>query len=461
MTQKFYLEKIEEFIPPFVTSCESMDRLFDELRENNDQLLKKNNKLLTLSKKVDREIGECFNVLPVFVHKLQQFSDSLNSLLLFSSEIHFNMLDILRIGKSLEFVAVNFKIESARVGQNIYGFSNIADQILTMSDETKNQSKNIIRNIHEFTKELRIITDAFTKLEEFVEKITGNWQSLANRLQFVTNNGNKFIGCAQQLFDLIDNWRQSLQSITNTIATLSKNDGLLFNQKEIVQQGTYKRKSLAVQKEMDQELDAFSNLFHELRNNVLSYEEIFTKLGEDTGKSIQLMTDLEQIRHFTFALIEISSQIDEVRLTAASAIPSMEFIIDIADEIELLSINSAVKAAKESSTFGVFGVLAHKVAQFSTTIQVPAKNITDICQQISSLLEEQLDKSLMDGNSSDYFQKIQSSRTKKQLDSTFTTITNLIHRNKNLQNDLEHNGFQMIEYGTEVVNYLKALAADS
>ena len=315
--------------------------------------------------------------------------------------IIFNTINILLFSLFIKFVLVDSMNLSTRIVSGyatdngiaiivislltyfIYYINNIA---LQRSEEEAEKSK----------KRFDIISSILKSVQNTSEMLATSSQELSGASRILSSNAQSQAASSEEITATVEEISAGVVNITGiTISQTSSMDSLLFRMDEFSFQ-------------IDQTRD---NL-----NNLLQQTEEITRYAQTGDNNLKLMNE---------SMVKISSSSGEM-----STIINM--INDISDQINLLSLNAAIEAARAGDAGRGFAVVADEISKLADRTSQSVKEIS----------------SLIAGNNNEIKNGIQN------VEATFDTLKNIISGVQRMY-DMMHDITSQIENQVEVNNAIQ------
>ncbi len=320
------------------------------------------------------------------------------------NEIREDVSGFRRLVRHLEVQAVSVKIESARAGNDLGGFANLADSINNLAgiiagksgafktkslelQKTIENAKIQINNLLEYHNKnnglienktrnaIKVLIEKYRSSSDKAEKISGEIDlihkevsSLVTAIQFHDITRQQLQNVIEIIAELLDNINaynagnsseKELPALMHYVNHVSKLQAAqLVNSKNELEAAVKEinRGLTGISGEISSISEAITDLVKDQGNGS---ESFFERTTEELSDSIRLFTrNSEAGKEFSYSIKNVADTID----TLSHFISEID---DIGAEIELISLNANIKAAKTGTEGAALGVLAKAIQRLS------------------------------------------------------------------------------------------------
>ncbi len=307
-----------------------------------------------------------------------------------------------RLVSRLRKMGIIAHIEAARIGDGGVDFVRLAEAVSLLGEQITAKAKEVRAYIKGVTEVITLDKD---KIEQMAGKhndatmhVTDDMQSnlqvlnekhelyrqTTSGISSKSEDALRSIHVVVESIQYHDITRQQVEHVIEALQSIQQQDSVL----EVVpiceiQVAQIKR----VGKEFDGAVFSIVNALGDLSNAVtmmLSEAEQMTNFTKDSGStffehvergfetvSATMMQDRQAVQDLTSSLHKISGNIREMK-------SFMDEMVDVGSEIELLALNSRVKAAKTGTEGATLGIIAESIQNLST----------DTLQQVNEVIKQ-------------------------------------------------------------------------
>lgn len=354
---------------------------------------------------------------------LDDYREIENSIVLLTKQIN----EFKRIVRYLEILGISTRIESARIGEAGAGFTTLASDVKGLAAYIVDSSSEIVDKTEELLKQIvaaksqtqdmyeiqrECSENVFRVIRDDVDKLTQMTESGRELLQTVEEEARhtaKNIGEAVSSMQFHDITRQQLehveQSLRDILSIVNENgdSGIHMDKRDQYSEvvGWIKDVGRLQLSQTRNAKERFTEAVDKLKESLLQISENVASMsrhvqGVTAGKDTMggsLLLDIEQsIDHVIQAMIDFARQgegIGGIMAKVADTVGDMaEFVNNIeqvGNEIELIAINAAVKAAHTGKEGKALGVLAESIQSLSRETGEKTEAVSKVLQSITSL----------------------------------------------------------------------------
>ncbi|MGD8781798.1 MAG: methyl-accepting chemotaxis protein [Ignavibacteria bacterium] len=415
-------------------------------------------------KNLEKIIDLLYHSISIAEKKLATSRDSIFSINDNIEAINERMENFNGFVKRLRMLGLSTKIESARIGQTSNGFQNLAVNVETQSNKIETKIKLIFSKSNEL---LRLIEDVSQKTIQLQDKSNGMDLNSCERIKqkvslfsqkiVEAKNNSKNISnysneISKILSSLISSFQyqdiskqqighicSALKAVENEYQFKSKNEDLekwfstVYNVCSIQQAQIQNTKTdfLNATMEMIERLREIENLMNSFQR--MNIELLDVKNNKNKSFIAQIE---EEIRNVTLiinnnakSVNEIVNLVNNVNETVNILSSFVKEVEDIDEDIELISVNAQIKAARLGNEGAALGVLAQNIQQLSVSTKLETAEMTNsfkVMNEQSGILNDLLI------SGSEKLKELSSNKVKEELNNIFLKLCEI--QNKIMSN---------------------------
>ena len=331
-----------------------------------------------------------------------------------------------KIVKHLKMLGISTKIESVRLGSDDQGFYSLAENVDKLSSQISDKSKSILDNSIQLIKTMNSTIADMRKLEA-QQKEQSN-AILNHTTSSIEDLKEKFHECSEKAEKISVSSQLVGRSISTLVTSIQFHD-ITRQQMEHVKEaleGQIKAISDACRDENNEELEEVMELlpyacelqsaqvkssvdqfYSAVEEIVINLREIENNVGAIFNESCALINEKEGKEESSLKVIKKELSViaqslkknEEISANLSNSIISVVSIVDelsskvieiqsIGDEIEIIALNSRVKAARTGNNGSALGVLSEAIQKLS----IEAKNQTVITTSLLETISESSEK---------------------------------------------------------------------
>ncbi|MFQ5456799.1 MAG: methyl-accepting chemotaxis protein [Nitrospirota bacterium] len=348
-----------------------------------------------------------------FLYRSEDKSEQSSKTLLHMQKIVGDIREILngfkKIVKKLGMLGISTKIESARLGKAEAGFNVLADDVEKLSVLINSKSKNIMSQSDSLNAMIRKtllkrtslkekqegkslivfenIRKRLTSLIEMKEKSSSISKNVANHSEQIFQEINEIV-VSIQFHDIT---RQQIEGVKRALENISKEKGSF---------GFFELQKKQLCSARDEMLNAMNNIIEHLSGVSCSVNELSEEAGEivgytgktDSSSLYDIEKGMSAITLFLSENAEVSRELAGEMSSVADMVGKMSIFVsdieNIASEIELIALNSLVKAAHTGDEGAPLGVLAEAIQRLSVDARSQTNSVSDVLKKITSTAEK-------------------------------------------------------------------------
>lgn len=312
-----------------------------------------------------------------------------------------------RLVSRLRMMGITARIEAARIGEDGLGFVNLAEEVSLLGEQITPKAKEVHKSIERVGEVIAFsvgnLVGVIGEHGEISEGISSDMQSNLNVLDQKRDMGQQTasgisrksedaLRCVHTVVQSVqyhDITRQQIDHIIEALQSIQRQDSVL----EVVpiceiQVAHLKR----VGKEFEEAVLSIAAALGDLSNAVtmmVSESERMTNFARDSGNIFlnYVQRGLETVNATMAkdqdAVIEFTSSLGLINENIRKMKSFMDEMADVGSEIELLALNSRVKAAKMGSEGAGLGVIAESIQHLSIDARV---QIHEVAAQMSQMV---------------------------------------------------------------------------
>ncbi len=208
------------------------------------------------------------------------------------------------------------------------------------------------------------------KLDEFLELTKNNVITLSDSIDSVTNNMNTTLSSSKHITEVVDDVSKSTE-----------------RQQQMVQNTS---------NQIDELYQTVDKITHHI--------EDVQQLAEDSNQAVMqgqanLNNYSENIMVITDSMNNTADFIGKLRDNIAEIVETIKLIVKISNQLNMLSLNASIEAARSGEAGKGFSVVAHEITNLSTDTKTGIGKINAILEKIlenSSNVEESIHQSIKD-----------------------------------------------------------------
>jgi methyl-accepting chemotaxis protein len=412
-----------------------------------------------------------------------EIGNDINSL----EEIYKNIVVIIdeqsgftKIVKQLKMLGISTKIESVRFGTDEQGFYNLAENVDKLSGLISEKSKTIsVKSV--------LLNNTISSAIENLKKLSARQREhsesiLKHTTHSIAGLKSKYSQCSEKVLNISAGSKMISQNVQNLVTSIQFHD-ITRQQMEHVKEvfadqismmedfhnGTStmddnsimetvtcacELQSAQLNSATDQFYSAVSEILSNLKDIEVNIERIFSEscvlLSE---KDTTQKKSLKNIQHELSIISEnlrenkeignnLTNSIISVVTIVGELSKSIEEIESVGDEIEIIALNSRVKAARSGSNGSALGVLSEAIQKLSIDSKNQSVATTGLLKDIS-LSSEKLRASI---------QSFAEAERKKQISEIDNKISRLISSTITIEEEASH----LVEKLQSIVSQLKS-----
>jgi len=230
------MERIQEIIPSQQSSLEMNEVIGMQIALGMDLIIESSNNVLTYAEQMKQETSQGNEVLTAITQQMillqtliGSTSDNIQTLYQKTKRIS-HMVDIIQdISEQTNMLALNARIEAARVGETGKGFMVVAEEVKKLSVKTSSSSVEIVKTIHEIqemTNALVTANDANASEAKrginIVEEAENHFSSIAHNANETTERVYEITEAAKEMKDVNEQFtaiNEELKSHTESLVS--------------------------------------------------------------------------------------------------------------------------------------------------------------------------------------------------------------------------------------------------
>ena len=324
-----------------------------------------------------------------------------------------------KIHKKLRMLGISTKIESARLGSAAAGFETLANDVEMLSVQVIDRSAQIACQIAKLARLLRDTLACFSAIEQQqktrarqvitalsvslgeLTKINERCHDAIGLISYVSSSISTKLGqvvMSLQFHDIVRQQIEHIVSAFNTVMTSAAAHNVAGSENDINEEFSAVTELQAAQ--LQHSADELSEALHRIGSSLGGIVNDVTGMvrdiraiagvagSADSSRFAQMAGDLamvnESLQECSEANRQLQSAIEDVEVTVHTVSEHVEFIEKVGSEIELIALNSQIKAARTGMEGAALAVLAEAIQRLSldtltqtTTVTTTLKEITD------------------------------------------------------------------------------------
>jgi methyl-accepting chemotaxis protein len=415
-----------------------------------------------------------------------------------------------KIVKHLKMLGVSTKIESVRLGSDDQGFYSLAENVDKLSSQISDKSKAIndkatnlkntmqaaVENLIKLSRDQKSQSEAIiNNTNNSIQELNEKYNQCSMKVNTVSNNVvavRANVGTLVTAIQFHDITRQQIEHVKEIVAdqisALSEFNGDVIEDEVIAALETVSDicalQSAQFEASIDQFFTASENILNSLKGIGANVEMIYSESRELLSqKGGNNSNSLQNIKN---ELVIVSLSLEKNELISVGLTDSIAGVVkivdelsknvadiqEIGDEIEIIALNSRVKAARAGLNGSALGVLSEAIQNLSVEAKTQSQITTGILNQIS-LSSEKLKSSMINVSNSDGNNELKEieNKVKHLIESTIAIekqaermVENLKNSVGTLREDLNKSvaEFYVHEYvrekGKDIINEINNLA---
>ncbi len=334
-----------------------------------------------------------------------------------------------KIHKKLRMLGISTKIESARLGSAAAGFETLANDVEMLSVQVIDRSAQIACQIAKLARLLRDTLACFSAIEQQqksrarqvisalsislgeLTKINERCHDAIGVISHVSSSVSTKLGqvvMSLQFHDIVRQQIEHIVSAFNTVMTTASAHHPAEAGHDVNEEfsAVTELQAAQLQHSADELEEALNSIGSSLGGIVKDVTEMVGDIraiagvagSADSSRFAQMAGDLamvnESLQECSEANRQLQSAIEDVEVTVHTVSEHVEFIEKVGSEIELIALNSQIKAARTGIEGAALAVLAEAIQRLSldtltqtTTVTTTLKGITGEIQGMNQVAD--------------------------------------------------------------------------
>jgi len=230
------MERIQDIIPSQQSSLEMNEVIGMQIALGMDLIIESSNNVLTYAEQMKQETSQGNSVLTAITQQMNLLqtliastSDNIQTLYQKTKRIS-HMVDIIQdISEQTNMLALNARIEAARVGESGKGFMVVAEEVKKLSVKTSTSSVEIVKIIHEIQEMTNTLVNKNVanaseakKGISIVEEAENHFSSIAHNASETTERVYEITEAAKEMKDINEQFtaiNEELKSHTESLVS--------------------------------------------------------------------------------------------------------------------------------------------------------------------------------------------------------------------------------------------------
>ncbi len=354
--------------------------------------------------------------------------------------------------KRLSMVGLSTKIESARIGITNNGFDNLAGSVENLSNKINEKVKSILhesKGLSKIIKKISIKTsqlldqnnnievNAFQKIKENISFFSKKIIEAGKDSEKISNYSNQISDTLSSLissFQYQDITKQQIDHICFALKDIEKIKGEEIVASPELVSTNYNICSIQyaqIQNTKEEFLNATGDMIAKLKaigemmNNLQRMNFELLDINDEKNKFFisQIEKEIENVSSMLVlnskGVDEIIDLVCEVKDTVETLSVFVSEVEDVDEDIELISMNAQIKAARLGEEGAALGVLAQNIQKLSNNTKLETESITNSFEYVNSQ-SNLLNKQLTIG--SEKLNQLSKDSVKEELDNIFSEL---------------------------------------
>lgn len=317
-----------------------------------------------------------------------------------------------RLVSRLRMMGISARIEAARIGQDGFGFVHLAEEVAHLAEQITSKAREVSSHIGGVGEIIalneRKLEGVIEKHKDISESVSRNMRSslvlMDEKLEMSRRTTSGISGKSEEAIRNInvvvqsvqyhDITRQQIDHIVEALQSINGQDSVL----EVVpicqvQAAHLKRAGSEFQNALRSIVTALGDLSNAV-TMMLSESEQMTNFTADSGNTFfvdieqglqtvsgTMMKDLVTVTELVSSLQEITGKVRQMKTF-------MDEMTDVGSEVELLALNSRVKAAKAGCNGAALAVIAESIQSLSVDARLQIDEVVGHISRMVSLSED-------------------------------------------------------------------------
>ena len=334
-----------------------------------------------------------------------------------------------KIHKKLRMLGISTKIESARLGSAAAGFETLANDVEMLSVQVIDKSAQIACQIAKLSRLLRDTLACFSAIEQQqktrarqviealsislgeLTKINERCHDAIGVISYVSSSISTKLGQVVMSLQFHDIVRQQIEHIVaafNSVITSASGRNTTEADRDVNEEfsAVTELQAAQLQHSADELETALNRIASSLGGIVVDVTAMVGDIraiagvagAADSSRFAQMAGDLalvnESLQECSEANRQLQSAIEDVEVTVQTVSEHVVFIEKVGSEIELIALNSQIKAARTGTEGAALAVLAEAIQRLSldtltqtTTVTTTLKDITGEIQGMNQVAD--------------------------------------------------------------------------